>query len=654
MQSLTTSLQNSRTLMLSTDERVRMLQRKLYLKAKQSKTFKFYVLYDKISIGYFIQEAYRRVKANGGAPGVDQVTFDKIEEAGLASFLSTIQDELVNNTYKAEAVRRVYIPKANGKLRPLGIPTIKDRVVQMSAKMVIEPIFEADFTDSSFGFRPKKSAKDAMAKIKEHLKEGRTAVYDVDLEAYFDTIPHDKLMKAVGQRIADRNVLALINKWLKCPIMDDETKKTYGGQNNQMGTPQGGVGPILSNLVLNKLDKYIEETLVPSFSKGTRRKANPAYSKITREAWQAKSEGDYLKAKTLNKQAQQMPSRLPNDPNFKRLWYVRYADDWLAGVIGTKEDAVAIKDQIAEYLEEELKLQLSAEKTLITHARTEKAKFLGYEVHSLHCDTKHTDGQRSINGSIGLRVPNRVIKENMHKYMKGGKAIHRPERMKDEPYSIVNQYQSEYRGVVQYYKMAYNLHCMSHLKYTMETSLVKTLAGKYKTTCSKIYRKYGTTITIPEGSYKVLQVLVPRENKRPLETHFGAVPLRWNKWVKIDDNKEIRLWSKRSEVVDRLLADQCELCGREGKIEMHHVRKLADVQVKHGKEIPKWKREMSMRRRKSLAVCTDCYYKIHSGEYDGKAIRKSAGEPRDIERVRHVTHIKNISRRRKTFKAYDV
>lgn len=270
-------------------------------------------------------------------------------------------------------------------------------------------------------------------------------------------------------------MLLYIERWLVAPLqLKDGTIIS-----RIKGVPQGSVlGPILSNLVLNQLDKYIEEILVPSFNKGTRRKANPAYSKITREAWEAKCEGDYLKAKTLNKQAQQMPSRQPNDPNFKRLWYVRYADDWLAGVIGTKEDAVAIKNQIAQYLEEELKLQLSAEKTLITHARTEKAKFLGYEVHSLHCDTKHTGGQRSINGSIGLRIPYRVIKENMYKFMKGGKAIHRPERMKDEPYSIVNQYQGEDRGVVQYYKMAYNLHSRSHLKYTMETSLVKTLAGK--------------------------------------------------------------------------------------------------------------------------------------------------------------------------------
>ena len=259
MQSLMNNLQNSRTSELTTDERVRMLQRKLYLKAKQNKTFKFYVLYDKISLAYFIEEAYRRVKANGGAPGVDQQTFEKIEEAGLPAFLSTIQGELKNKTYKASAVRRVYIPKANGKLRPLGIPTIKDRIVQMSAKMVIEPIFEADFSDSSFGFRPKKSAKDAMAKIKEHLKEGRTAVYDADLEAYFDTIPHNKLMIALQQRIADKNVLQLINQWLKCPIMDGVTKKTSGGKNNQQGSPQGGViSPLLSNIYLNLLDRMFE------------------------------------------------------------------------------------------------------------------------------------------------------------------------------------------------------------------------------------------------------------------------------------------------------------------------------------------------------------------------------------------------------------
>jgi RNA-directed DNA polymerase len=258
MQSLTKSLQNSRTPVISTDERVRMLQRKLYLKAKQDKTFKFYVLYDKIRLEYFLWEAYRRVRANGGAPGVDGVTFDRLEKSGLPEFINGIKEDLANNTYKAQAVRRVYIPKANGKLRPLGIPTIRDRVVQMSCKMVIEPVFEADFGENSYGFRPKKSAKDAMVKIKTYLKEKRTHVLDADLEAYFDMIPHDKLMIAVKQRIVDKNVLSLILQWLKSPVIDSENRTT-GGKNNQLGTPQGGViSPLLSNIYLNLLDRIIE------------------------------------------------------------------------------------------------------------------------------------------------------------------------------------------------------------------------------------------------------------------------------------------------------------------------------------------------------------------------------------------------------------
>jgi len=258
MQSLTKSLQNSRTPVLSTDERVRMLQRKLYLRAKQDKAFKFYVLYDKVRLDYFLWEAYRRVRTNGGAPGVDGINFDQIEKAGLPEFIEGIKKDLVNKTYKAQAVRRVYIPKANGKLRPLGIPTIRDRVVQMSCKMVIEPVFEADFGENSFGFRPKKSAKDAMIKIKSYLKEKRTHVLDADLEAYFDTIPHDKLMIAIRERIADRNVLTLILQWLKSPVIDMNNKIT-GGKHNDQGTPQGGViSPLLSNIYLNLLDRIIE------------------------------------------------------------------------------------------------------------------------------------------------------------------------------------------------------------------------------------------------------------------------------------------------------------------------------------------------------------------------------------------------------------
>lgn len=384
---------------------------------------------------------------------------------------------------------------------------------------------------------------------------------------------------------------------------------------------------------MDKLDKFIEQTVIPSFHKGTRRTVNPAYAKLTRQAWKAKTAGQLAKAKCYNRQAQQIPSRLPDDPTFKRVWYVRYADDWLVGVIGNKADALAIKTKIATYLQDELHLDLSEEKTLITHARTEKANFLGYQVHGLHCDTKHTDGQRSINGSIGLRVPEKVVKSGSARYMKRGKPIHRVERVNDKPYNIISQYQLEYKGLVQYYRMAYNLHTLSALKYTMEVSLVKTLAKKYKTTCSRIYRKYGTTLTLAEGRYKVLQVVVERAGKKPLETHFGAIPLVWNKWAQLDENREVRIWSKRSEVVERLLANHCELCGHESPLEMHHVRKLADLQIKGGREVPPWKREMAMRKRKSLAVCQGCHHKIHQGDYDGRSLRKSTGEPCDIERV---------------------
>jgi group II intron reverse transcriptase/maturase len=571
-------------------------------------------------------QAYGKLYRNDGAmtKGATTETVDGMSMVKIENIIESLRFE----RYEWTPVRRTYIDKKNGSKRPLGLPTYRDKLLQEVIRLILEAYYEPKFSKSSHGFRPGRGCHTALKMVKQKGR-GTKWFIEGDIKGCFDRIDHTVLLNIIKEDFKDNRFILLVQRALKAGYLEDwEYHQTYSG------VPQGSiVGPILSNLVLNKLDKFMEEQILPSFNKGERRKVNPAYSKITAKAWVAKTKGDLITAKLLNQQAQQIPSRVPNDPNFKRLWYVRYADDWLAGVTGTEAEAMLIKDKIATYLRDELKLELSAEKTLITHARSEKAKFLGYEVHTLHCDTKHTDGQRSINGSIGLRIPEKVIKDNRHKYMRGGKPVHRPERMKDEPYSIVNQYQSEYRGVAQYYKMAYNLHSMSHLKYTMEVSLVKTLANKYKTTCSKIYRKYGTTITIPEGNYKVLRVIVHRGNKKPLETHFGAVPLVWNTWVSIDDNKEVRLWSKRSEVVQRLLANYCELCGNEGQIEMHHIRKLADVQSKHGRDVPQWKREMSMRRRKSLAVCTDCHYKIHRGEYDGTPLRKSVGEPRDIERV---------------------
>lgn len=240
---------------MTPDERVRIFQRKLYLKAKQEKEFKFYVLYDKLSVAYFLKEAWRRVKANKGTAGYDRVSFTDIEEKiGVANYLFMIQDELLTETYKAQPIKRVYIPKSNGKLRPLGIPTIKDRIVQMCCKMVIEPIFEADFEDCSYGFRPKRSAKDAVTEIKSNLKAGNRQVYDADLSGFFDNIPHDKLMILVEKRIADKRILRLLRQWLKAPYFDDDNKL----HKTKKGVPQGGViSPLLANIYLDIVDKAV-------------------------------------------------------------------------------------------------------------------------------------------------------------------------------------------------------------------------------------------------------------------------------------------------------------------------------------------------------------------------------------------------------------
>lgn len=239
---------------LPSRERVRQFQVGLYRKAKQEKAFRFYVLYDKLSLSYMLEEAWVRVKQNKGAAGYDGVSIRDIDKSDVKAYLAQIAEEIRNETYKPQPVLRVYIPKANGKMRPLGIPTVKDRIVQMCCKMVIEPIFEADFEDCSYGFRPKRSAKDAITTIKgEIVKGNKRQVYDADLKGFFDNIPHDKLMKLVELRISDRRILKLIRMWLKTPVFEDGKL-----HKSDKGTPQGGViSPLLANIYLHLIDKAV-------------------------------------------------------------------------------------------------------------------------------------------------------------------------------------------------------------------------------------------------------------------------------------------------------------------------------------------------------------------------------------------------------------
>ena len=253
---------------LETPEKIRELQRKLYRKAKQEKEYRFYLLYDKIYRMDILSHAYRLVRANKGAPGIDGKTFEQIEErGGTEKYLEEIAGELKRKDYKPQAVRRVYIPKTTGGKRPLGIPVIKDRVVQMAVKIVIEPIFEADFQNNSYGFRPKRNAHQAVDDVKNHLFKGRTKVIDADISKYFDTIPHDKLMQVVAKRVVDKQILKLIKMWLRAPIVEERGDGKKECKGSDKGTPQGGViSPLLANIYLNVLDtlwvvKKVQERL---------------------------------------------------------------------------------------------------------------------------------------------------------------------------------------------------------------------------------------------------------------------------------------------------------------------------------------------------------------------------------------------------------
>jgi RNA-directed DNA polymerase len=248
---------------LLTPEKIRTLQRKLYTKAKQEPGYRFYALYDKVYRAGILRHAYNLVRSNKGAPGIDGVSFETIEAGeGVELFLERLTEEVKNRTYRPMPVRRVMIPKPDGSQRPLGIPTIRDRVVQMAVKLVIEPIFEADFCECSYGFRPKRSAHDAVDDVADALHKGYSLVIDADLSKYFDTIPHAKLMAVVAERIVDGRILHLIKQWLKSPVVEkDKDGKNHisGGKRNSRGTPQGGViSPLLANLYLHLLDRIWE------------------------------------------------------------------------------------------------------------------------------------------------------------------------------------------------------------------------------------------------------------------------------------------------------------------------------------------------------------------------------------------------------------
>lgn len=374
------------------------------------------------------------------------------------------------------------------------------------------------------------------------------------------------------------------------------------------------MSPLLANICLDQLDEFVEQTLVPAYTRGAQRKRNPAHHRVQRRMERLGRKGQRAEARRLRQEMQQLPYGDPADPDYRRLRYVRYADDALLGFIGPRAEAEEIKRRLGQFLRESLKLELSPEKTLITHARSNAARFLGYEVIVKH-NNRRLDhrGLRSLNGSIGLRVPVDVIRGKCGAYMRGGKPVGNWGMRHDSVFSIVAQYQSIYRGVVGYYRLADNVGWLARLRWVMETAMTKTLAAKLRLSVHKVYRRFGTTIATPAGPRKVLRVTVERgPSKPPLVAQWGAISLARDTHAVLDDQPP-RVWNTRTELLERFLADTCELCGSRVNVEVHHIRRLADLRTKGRAERPEWVKAMAARRRKTLVVCRRCHDDIHAG-----------------------------------------
>ncbi len=284
----------------------------------------------------------------------------------------------------------------------------------------------------------------------------------------------------------------------------------------------------------------------------------------------------------------------------------------LLGFTGPKAEAEEIKRRLAQFLQDDLKLELSETKTLITHARTDAARFLGYEITTQHTDQKLTAGRRATNGGIWLRVPQEVIKAKCSRYMQRGIPAEQPELMNEQDHAIISRYGAEYRGIVQYYLLAGDVGRLDRLHWVMVTSLLKTLAGKYDSTVSKMARKYAATIQTPHGPYRCMQVSIDRgEGRKPLVVTFGGIPLKRQPNAVLRDRASLPGTVRRKELIHRLLLGRCELCGGADQVQVHQIRKLADLN-KPGKPQPEWMRIMAKRRRKTLVVCASCHANIHN------------------------------------------
>jgi group II intron reverse transcriptase/maturase len=530
-------------------------------------------------------------------PGPDRETADGMSPAKIGRIIDALRHE----RFRFEPVRRVYIPKSNGKTRPLGLPSWSDKLVGEVIRLLLEAYYEPRFSRRSHGFRPSRGCHTALREVANYWT-GTTWFIEGDISDCFGSLDHSVLLSVLAERIIDNRLLRLIKQMLQAGYLED-----WMWNATLSGAPQGSViSPLLSNIYLDRLDTFVETVLIPAHTRGTRRRANPAYNKVKHAIERARRHGDRAAVRELRQQLRRHPHGDPDDPGYRRLRYVRYADDHLLGFIGPKAEAEQIKTRLAQFLRDDLKLELNEGKTLITHARTQAARFLGYEI-----TVAHHPNRPVVNGRVWLRVPRSVVKAKCAPYLNGGKPARRPQLLNRDDLAIVSTYGAQYRGVVQYYLLAGDVWRLNRLNWAAQTSMLKTLAHKHDSTVSAMARKYKATTQTPYGPRTCFEVTVERRGRKALVGRFGGIPLIRQQMAVLHDRQPPPVIHPRKELLMRLQAGRCEWCDQRAPVQVHQVRKLADLVKPRGPQ-PAWAKLMADRRRKTLVVCTDCHQAIHA------------------------------------------
>ena len=582
-------------------------------------SYKFERLYRILFNEELFYVAYQKIASNGGSTtkGSDGRSIDEMSLARIETLIASLKDE----SYQPHPSRRVHIPKKNGKTRPLGIPAFEDKLVQEVVRMILEAIYEGHFETTSHGFRPKRSCHTALLHIQKTFSGAKWFI-EGDIKGFFDNIDHDVLVGILRERISDDRFIRLIRKFLKAGYVEDWTfHNTYSGM------PQGGiVSPILANIYLDKLDKYVKE-YIRHFDMGTKRRPGKESNDLANERKRTVRKLKKIKdgtekaalvarLKAIEQERAAFPSGDEMDGSYRRLKYIRYADDFILGVIGSKEDALRIKEDIKSFLSESLALELSEEKTLITHTG-KSAKFLGYEITVTRNNHQRRDVQGRLRRTYGKRVRLNVsmatLRDKLLEYgameikLRNGKEIWKPKCRSglifNDDLEILDRYNRETVGFCNYYLIANNCVVLHNFRYIMEYSMYKTFAGKYRSTVRKINKKYRLnklfTVKYEQKGVSKSRTFYKTSFKRRTTAFNGSCDIEPYSIADVS----------RTNLTDRLKAEKCELCGATGKLIMHHVRNLKDLK---GKE--SWKRLMSARKRKTIALCPSCHRLRHLGK----------------------------------------